>query len=482
MIRVWSDAEKAGVLARIDRHGTTLAYDPAAPAGRAVSLTMPVRIQSWDTSFGLPPIFDMNLPEGALRHRLTRRFAKAAGTFDDIDLLGVVGGSQIGRVRYSDMNEMLAEAVPLHSVDDILRARRDGGLFEYLLEEFAQHSGLSGVQPKVMIRATGSASDPKGRQSPGIKGATHIVKFWDECEFPELAANEFFCLSAARKLGLAVPKFELSEDGGALVVERFDRTENGHLGVEDFCVLNGLRTADKHKGGYEARLFKRLRQFVSPSRVESASETLFRLFVLNCAIRNGHAHLKNYAVVYDSVESDVDIAPVYDLMTSWAYLPNDPMALMLQGSTHWPDQKALLLLGQTRADLSQPRVRAIFEEVADSLASVVPALRDYFSDKPSEVGHRMMAAWGAGIRDSLGLIRRPKAGKAVQTEPTPPEAHADDAVLGLLRQSAGVFTGAQKTLAAQLALPTTTLSAALRRLTGRGLIRRGAGRIELVSR
>ena len=40
------------------------------------------------------PIFEMNLPEGVLRERLRLAFAKATGTFDDFDLLGIVGRSQ----------------------------------------------------------------------------------------------------------------------------------------------------------------------------------------------------------------------------------------------------------------------------------------------------------------------------------------------------------------------------------------------------
>ena len=97
MIRVWTDAQRAGLLDRLDSSGSTFAYDPRAPSPRAVSVTMPVRLQSWDVRYGLPPIFEMNLPEGALREYLTRKFRKAVGSFDDFDLLGVVGRSQIGR-------------------------------------------------------------------------------------------------------------------------------------------------------------------------------------------------------------------------------------------------------------------------------------------------------------------------------------------------------------------------------------------------
>ena len=65
-----------------------LSICPTLRAARAVSVTMPVRLPSWNVQFGLPPIFEMNLPEGVLRERLRLAFAKATGTFDEFDLLG----------------------------------------------------------------------------------------------------------------------------------------------------------------------------------------------------------------------------------------------------------------------------------------------------------------------------------------------------------------------------------------------------------
>ena len=64
-------------------------------------------------------------------------------------------------------------------------------------------------------------------------------------------------------------------------------------------MLNGLGTKDKYKGGYEVRLFKRLRDFMAPEDAPSALEVLYKLFVVNCALRNGDAHLKNFGVIYD---------------------------------------------------------------------------------------------------------------------------------------------------------------------------------------
>lgn len=485
MIRVWTDGREAGVLDRLgDKAGSAFAYDPRATAQRAVSLTMPVRVQSWDVDQGLAPIFEMNLPEGALRERLTRRFAKAAGSFDDLDLLAIVGRSQIGRLRYSSLDEAIGEDVPFQSIDEILRARRDGGLFDFLLDRFATHSGLSGVQPKFMIRAGGKLSDAHGsRMSPTIQSATHIVKLWDADEYPELAANEYFCLKAAQRLGLSVPHFELSDDGGALVVARFDHNGGGYLGFEDFCVLNGLPTRDKYEGGYETRLFRRLQDYIPRNENARAHGDLFRLFVLNTALRNGDAHLKNFGITYEDVEGAANLAPVYDVITTTAYIPNDPMALTLEGSTRWPDRKRLTRLGQTRVDLSQREIDTMLEATGDAMADISGDVRSYFasSDYP-DVGQRMLAAWETGLRDSLGLTR----GLAMTVTPAPSPkrtmAPSDSLVLEGLRNAGGTLGGTHRVIAEELGMPASTLAGAIKRLAGKRLIAVAPRKLTLLQR
>ncbi len=123
MIRVWADGQGSGALDRFEVRGSTFSYERTVPPSLAVSLTMPPRTASWNTSIGLAPIFEMNLPEGALRERLRLAFGKATGSFDDIDLLTVVGRSQIGRLRFTGMEDELNEAVPFESVDEILASR-----------------------------------------------------------------------------------------------------------------------------------------------------------------------------------------------------------------------------------------------------------------------------------------------------------------------------------------------------------------------
>jgi serine/threonine-protein kinase HipA len=406
MIKVWTDGAEAGLLDRTDDRGSTFLYLPETIGARAVSVTMPVRLASWDVRFGLAPIFEMNLPEGVLRERLRLAFAKATGTFDDFDLLSIVGRSQVGRIRYTGQKENLEEDVPFQSIDELLTRRRGGDLFRYLVERFASSSGISGVQPKVLVRdETAFAANKEGaRFSQSYRGATHILKFWDVNEYPQLAANEFFCLGVAEKCGLEVPRYRLAEDASVLVIDRFDlRLDGSYRGFEDFCVLNAKRTDQKYNGSYETSIFKRLEQFANSPHVHVDLEKLFTLIALNCVLKNGDAHLKNFGIVYDDVLGEARLAPVYDLVTTSVYLPKESMALTLNGTTRWPAAKELQRLGETRAGCSPSHVKGILEQIEFAITSTSAELRSYMKEHSDfiDVGERMLQEWKNGLTHSL---------------------------------------------------------------------------------
>jgi serine/threonine-protein kinase HipA len=408
MIKVWTDGAEAGRLDRSGR-GSTFLYLPDAAPARAVSVTMPLRLASWDVSFGLASIFEMNLPEGVLRERLRLAFAKATGTFDDFDLLAIVGRSQVGRIRYTGTEEKLSEDVPFQSVEEILGRGRDGDLFRHLIERFASFSGISGVQPKVLVRdeKTFAEQQKDARLSQSYKGATHIVKFWEPNEYPELAANEYFCLRVAERCGLEVPYFQLAQDGAALVIDRFDlRADGTYRGFEDFCVLNAKRTDQKYSGSYETSILKRFEENANSAHVHADLEKLFTLIALNCALRNGDAHLKNFGIVYDNVLGEARLAPVYDLVTTAAYMPKDSMALTLSGSTRWPAMKMLQQIGESRASCTPARVRQIFAKIADAISETTTEVRAYIKDHPSfsAIGERMLTEWEQGVTQSIKAL------------------------------------------------------------------------------
>ena len=374
-------------------------YVDACPAAAAVSLTMPVVRDQYDSMGRLHPIFEMNLPEGLLRERLQRAFGKAVANWDDLALLGIVGRSQIGRLRYAPAGTPLEE-VPGQSVQALLTYRGTEDLFSDLLERFAANSGISGMQPKVLIRDAAYIELDRVTQ----KGATHIVKAFNSAEFFELAANEYFCMQAARFAGIPIPNIFLSENRKLLIAERFDLTAAGeYLGVEDFCVLNAMRSSGRYDASYEL-IAKRIKQFVSPTLQRAALEQFFLMLAVSCAVENGDAHLKNFAVIYSDPESDIRLAPAYDIVATTLYQPRDTLALSLGGSKQFPDRKALVDFGRRTCNLQAARVATLLDQVVEGVLRAVSTIQEYAKERPdfALTADRLQAVFHRGMKRSLG--------------------------------------------------------------------------------
>jgi serine/threonine-protein kinase HipA len=374
-------------------------YQQPCPAHAAVSLTMPVVHEQYGADYHLHPVFDMNLPEGMLGERLRQQFSKAIPHFNDLALLRILGASQIGRLRFAMAGETLAE-VPAQNLGKLLTHDGAEGLFESLLNRYAVFSGISGAQPKVLVRD--ERPPPLDRISH--RGATHIVKAWNADEYPQLAANEYFCMRAALHAKLPVPNFSLSANAHFLIIERFDlEAESGrYLGFEDFCVLNGKTSRQKYDGSYE-NITKRIREFVSPEQVRPALENFFKIVALSCAVKNGDAHLKNFGVLYDDAESIVRLSPAYDIVSTTPYNAKDIMALTLGGTKRWPQAKALLAFARAHCAISAARANGLMAEVRFGVLRAQEEMVDYIRNHAAfqEMGSLMLAEWEKGLQLSI---------------------------------------------------------------------------------
>ena len=401
---VYCAGELAGHLARSDIHvGEFLfEYVHGCPRKNAVSLTMPVVRDQYDSMNTVPPIFEMNLPEGALLEKLRLRFAKAIPSFDDLHLLEIVGQSQIGRLRYARAGTQLAEP-GTENLQKLLSYKGAEDLFAQLLERYARYSGISGVQPKVLIRADAVSLDRITHRITH-RSTTHIVKSFDPSEYAELAANEYFCTRAAMHAGLPTVKLSLSENRRLLVSQRFDlRADGSYLGVEDFCVLNALRSHGRYDGSYED-IAKRIRDFVTPQEVPSSLDQLFLTVAFCCAIENGDAHLKNFAVVYDDAQSTVRLAPAYDLVCTTVYVSDDSMALTLNGSKAFPTAKELEAFARRHCDSTPARAKAALQRVASGVKQSMKELDAYANGQRgfAKAANRLITRFKHGL-ERLGL-------------------------------------------------------------------------------
>jgi len=327
-------------------------YEPLIALDNFISLTMPVRAKGYVHS-QLPPIFEMHLPEGYLLSLIKKQFSKLTQT-DDFGLLRLLSSSIRGRVNYVHSTELSSPLV----LDDLLHSDQPE-LFNELVARFALKSPLSGVQPKVLVQVENKAT---------LKLDDYIVKSWGQ-DYPQLALNEFFCMSVVKQAGITIPEFYLSDDESLFVMKRFDITEEGEcLGFEDMCVLQAKQRDDKYTGSYE-QVAKTIKLFTSPDSRMASLQQFFKMVVLNNILQNGDAHLKNFGLIYEDVGS-IRLAPAYDVVCTTTYIKNDIAALTLLGSKKWWDHAFLIRFGVESCDLTNKQAHTLYGECEMALGSV----------------------------------------------------------------------------------------------------------------
>ncbi len=89
------------------------------------------------------------------------------------------------------------------------------------------------------------------------------------------------------------------------------------------------------------RVARSIRDFVSGEYLMAAREQFFANLVLSVILRNGDAHLKKFGVLYTAPQFPVQLAPVYDLVSTTVYIKNDVPALTLADTKKWWPQKML---------------------------------------------------------------------------------------------------------------------------------------------
>lgn len=375
-LNVCINQQPAGELFRdennyVFRYQTDKHQNSEASLNNSVSLTMPHRKRDYSHS-QLFPIFEMHLPEGYLLALIQRHFSKLqhekGQTQDDLSLLQLLAPGIRGRLSY-DASSTLDEPFTLES---LIHPDSDQ-LFDELVQKFALKSPLSGVQPKVLARVLNKAT---------LKLDDYIVKAWGP-EYPELALNEFWCMTAVKNAGINVPEFYLSDDNKLFIMKRFDLLDDGSaLGFEDLCVLQARQRDDKYSGSYE-QLAKTLDTFISPSLKAQSFQQFFKLMVINQRLQNGDAHLKNFGILYPDYQQ-VRLAPAYDVVSTTAYVRNDMSALTMMGSRKWWPCKHLLNFGVTSCGLTLKQANTLYDECLAALAKTAEQIKQLEMDSMTE--------------------------------------------------------------------------------------------------
>jgi serine/threonine-protein kinase HipA len=314
-----------------------------------ISLATPLTRKSYAANI-LPGVLRQNLPEGFLLNWLHEHLGKTM-KMDGFNILAFTGKHMIGRVR-SSVDHEDADAPEPEDLSSLLSWSGTEDLFAHLAEKYAAGSGISGVQPKVLV----SAHPDKDVVLKGaIKDRSLIVKTGGS-DFPGLPENEYHCMRIGELAGLHTPQFWLSDNRELFIVDRFDIDAEGkYLGFEDMTALTGRQNEEKYNGSYEIAA-KVVDTFASPQHKTVSLQHLFKSIVLSIAVRNGDAHFKNFGLLYTTPRTDdVRLSPLYDVVNTTAYIPKDVMALKMAKEKSWPTRDTLIEFGKRHCKIDRPQ-------------------------------------------------------------------------------------------------------------------------------
>jgi serine/threonine-protein kinase HipA len=193
---------------------------------------------------------------------------------------------------------------------------------------------LAGAQPKFAL-----AQDGQGWFRPtGAIPTTHIFKP-NTSPFADFDINEYLCLATARTLGVAAAGAALMtfEDQRVLVVERYDRANNGErVHQEDLCQALGINPQRKYqnaKGPGVRSVRSLLDSRVDADQAQRVCEGLISALAFHWLVLNTDGHAKNFSLLL--VGAQVRLAPLYDVASACVYqrtTPGEPVVGELRSS------------------------------------------------------------------------------------------------------------------------------------------------------
>ena len=162
-LSVYVLGREVAVLEPVGDFKSVLNYLTETATDDFVSLTMPVRTESYVWDDQLPPIFQMNLPEGYILKESSRAVRAAYRSGPDCAVVG--HRSQRGRAHSSGCGGALRWKSPPDPIEvaELLQGDNSEEAFAELVREHAT-SGVSGVLPKFLDTQTERLKQ-KGRQA-----------------------------------------------------------------------------------------------------------------------------------------------------------------------------------------------------------------------------------------------------------------------------------------------------------------------------
>lgn len=295
-----------------------------------ISHTLPLQ-NTPHVNTGLHPFFDNLVAEGWLEHAQTRLLGKRI--VSRFELLLTFGYDCAGAVSIIDPEPAKLSQAMLDMQDP-----KDIAILN-------NRASLSGVQPKLTI------IEKNGKFIPSKINelSTHIAKFPSQGH-ADLVINEYLTTLAFKKL---LPKDNIvdlwiGEISGfnepALIIKRFDRSNEGKIHFEEFNQLLGKMSTEKYNASH-----KEMADFLKNTRgcLPAESYNLYGRILAGFLLGNTDMHLKNFALF--RTNTDMRLTPSYDQVSASLY-DYKTLALSLGGVNNLPisnlKTKHIITLGE----------------------------------------------------------------------------------------------------------------------------------------
>jgi serine/threonine-protein kinase HipA len=314
-------------------------------------------------------------------------------------LLSVIGRNMVGRLQVAAPGATLTEPAKPIEVAALLKGDNSETAFAALVREHAT-SGVSGVVPKFLDSQNENALPLGAHAKASLVTRRHIVK-GSSARLPFVALNEHLCMQVARRV-MPTAHTQVSDDGQALVVHRFDVDEHGqpYWGMEDFCSLLGLRPAAKYDTTWE-RIAKAVRDHVPGAQRLETFRHLATTLLLTYALRNADCHAKNLALLYTS-RADLHLSPAYDMLTTSVYagFQHNPPGIEFMGKKTWLPGKNLQKFIAATFGIPPKEQEHMVQAISDAVADVGKEVRQAMTEHPGfkDIGKRMLLAWSEGVQ------------------------------------------------------------------------------------
>lgn len=267
----------------------------------------------------VPPFFSNLLPEGPLRRYLAAR--ASVNEQREFFLLWALGADLPGALS---IHPAEGEAMPPDAAEVPRNPERAAAL----------RFSLAGVQLKFSAYKNVGKAHGLTIPAQGV-GGSWIVKLPSQ-QFQGVPENEFSMMRIASLMGMDVAEIQLLDlneisnipeglgelKGPALAVQRFDRSDQGPIHIEDFAQVFGVFPDEK----YSKASYRNIANVLATAVGEADVAEFLRRLVFSTLIGNADMHLKNWSLIYPDRRTPM-LSPAYDLLSTIPYIQDGNAAL-----------------------------------------------------------------------------------------------------------------------------------------------------------